>query len=122
MKHGLTSLLVITAIAAGSVGLSSQDDRTLTGQDDRTIYGAGTNSCAQWMEARKTQAWFTAGQWVLGFVSAANYYSKTPPARSDARSMAKWVDDYCRDRSESDLAEAAQELTEALLRAKLQQP
>lgn len=112
MKHGSTSLLVtMLAIAAGSIGLS--------GQSDRTIYGAGTNSCAQWTESRKSRAWFTSGQWVLGFVSAANTYSKTPPAKSDAQSMARWVDDYCRDHEASDLAEAAQQLTEALLTAKL---
>ena len=57
----------------------------------------------------------TAGQWVLGFVSAANQYSTVPPAKAEAREMARWVDDYCREHAESDVAEAAKGLVELLL-------
>jgi hypothetical protein len=112
MKHEITMLLVAgLAIAAGSSGVSTQDNRT--------IYGAGTNTCSQWTESRTGEGWFTAGQWVLGFVSAANRYSKTPPTKSDARSMARWVDDYCRDHADRDVADAAEALVEALMTAKL---
>jgi hypothetical protein len=82
---------------------------------DRTIYGAGTNSCSSWTEAREGDMWFTSGQWILGFVSAANQYSKVPPVKTDARSLASWVDDYCRENPMSDLADAARELVDRLV-------
>jgi hypothetical protein len=108
MSRQVVLVMVAVAVLAESVAL--------VGQDDRTIYGAGTNSCAQWTKTRDGgEGWFTAGQWILGFVSAANQYAKVPPARSDARWMARWVDDYCRDHADQDLAEAAHELVEALL-------
>jgi hypothetical protein len=89
---------------------------TQAGRDDgRTIYGAGTNSCSLWSDARERETWFTSGQWILGFVSAANQYSKVAPAKTDARSLASWVDDYCRERPMSDLADAARELVERLV-------
>jgi hypothetical protein len=108
MPRQIRHFLVAAAVLAASVGL--------IGQDDRTIYGAGTNTCAQWTQARDAgENWFTAGQWILGFVSAANQYAKVPPARSDARWMARWVDDYCREHADHDVADAAHELVEALL-------
>ncbi len=84
-------------------------------QSDRTIYGAGTNSCAHWTETRKGNDWFTAGQWVLGFVSAANQYSRTPPAASNARTIAEWVDNYCQKHPADDLSDASQALVTFLL-------
>lgn len=108
MPRQFVLAIVAAAVLAGSVAL--------LGQDDRTIYGAGTNTCAQWSQARDGgDGWFTAGQWILGFVSAANQYARIPPARSDARWMARWVDDYCREHADHDVAEAAHELVEALL-------
>lgn len=85
------------------------------GDADRTIYGAGTNSCGLWTDAREDDTWFTSGQWILGFISAANQYSKVAPAKTDARSLASWVDDYCREHPASDLAGAARELVERLV-------
>jgi hypothetical protein len=89
---------------------------TQAGSDaDRTIYGAGTNSCSHWTDAREGETWITSGQWILGFVSAANQFSKVPPAKTDARSLASWIDDYCYEHPMSDLAEAARELVEWLI-------
>jgi hypothetical protein len=90
--------------------------RAFSNQDDRRIYGAGTNSCAEWTESRKGDGWITAGQWMLGYVSAANQFSKAAPALSDARSMARWLDDYCVESPEHDLSDATRALVDFLLR------
>lgn len=104
---GLAALVVVAA----SVTVFAQ-----TRVDgDRTTYGAGTNSCGQWSEAREHDAWITSGQWILGFVSAANQYSKVAPTKTDARSLANWVDSYCAAHQTSDLADAARELVEGLV-------
>jgi hypothetical protein len=107
MNRRLVAIGAAATVFVGSLAASMQDDRR--------IYGAGTNSCGQWTEARKGDDWFTAGQWVLGFVSAANQYSKTPPGKSDSRSMASWVDDYCYTNPDHDLSDAAQGLVAFLL-------
>ena len=107
MRHRVALIIGTAVVVAAAVGLF--------GQDDRTIYGAGTNSCDHWTSARAGDAWLTSGQWILGFVSAANRYSKAPPTRSDARSMARWIDEYCRDHPTSDIADATQELVELLV-------
>ena len=98
---------VSIAIFGWTVGVSSQSDRT--------VYGAGTSSCAEWTEARQGERWFGTGQWVLGFVSAVNQYSKETPTQTDARSMASRVDAYCRAHPEDDISDAARELVEYLL-------
>ena len=90
---------------------------TLFSQDDRKIYGAGTTSCARWTESRKgtTNEWTVAGQWVLGFVSAVNQYSKTSPAQVDARSMAVKIDEDRQTYPEDDVSDATRALVEFLL-------
>ena len=111
MTLRLACLMTLFLPVAGFVPSVTQ----LRPEADRTMYGAGTNSCTQWTEARRGDSWFTAGQWVLGFVSAANQYSTVPPAKAEARDMARWVDDYCREHAESDVADAGKGLVELLL-------
>ena len=109
MKAHTAIVIATVVVLGGSVALSSQDDRR--------VYGAGTSSCAQWTEARAidADAWFVTGQWVLGFVSAVNQYSKTVPAQVEARLMARQVDGYCRTYPEDDVSDAARALVEYLL-------
>jgi hypothetical protein len=90
-------------LAVGTVVVSSQGTRR--------IYGAGTNSCAHWTDSRqKNEGWVTSGQWLLGFVSAANVYASAPPSDTDSRAIASWMDSYCSTHADQDLSDAAQEL------------
>ena len=108
MNAQAAAALVTVAILAGS--------GTLFSQDDRTIYGAGANSCAQWTKERaEGAAWLVPAQWLLGYVSAINRYSRTPPARIEARDMALRIDAYCEVRPDDDVSDAAEELVEYLL-------
>ncbi|MQA30021.1 MAG: hypothetical protein GEU82_09310 [Luteitalea sp.] len=112
MSNGRFAACVVSLLAAaGSVVAVAQTGR----EANRTIYGAGTNSCSVWTEARQDERWFTSGQWILGFVSAANQYSKVPPTKTDARTVASWVDDYCYQHATSDLADAARELVDHMV-------
>jgi hypothetical protein len=108
MKYITALLAAALVVAVGSIHL--------TGQAGGTIYGAGTNTCASWTESRKGDTWFTAGQWVLGYVSAVNQYAHTLPARTDSRTMANWVDDYCRENPDDDVAQAANALVDHLMK------
>ena len=83
---------------------------------DNSIYGAGTNSCQHWTESRqKGEGWVTSGQWLLGFVSAANVYATSPPSDTDSRAIAGWVDNYCGSHPDVDLSDAVQELVHFLM-------
>ena len=114
MNHYRVGLSVI-ALAVTSATVTFTQTGNAAREAGRTIYGAGTNSCEQWTDARQRDTWFTAGQWILGFVSAANQYSRIAPVKATARDMARWVDDYCSTNSTSDVAAAAEALVELLV-------
>jgi hypothetical protein len=107
MRYATLLCLVCAGIAVGSLRLLSQGRGT--------IYGAGTNTCVSWTESRTNQSWYTAGQWVLGFVSAVNHYAPAAPVKTDARAMADWIDKYCLQHPDDDVADAAAELVDFLL-------
>jgi hypothetical protein len=78
-------------------------------------YGAGGESCGQWMEARKGTHWYPEGQWVLGWVSAVASYNQQRPLReTHPAAIAAWVDEYCRKQPLSNLADAAESLVAEL--------
>jgi hypothetical protein len=109
MKAHAAVVVFTAALLAGSAAVLSQDERK--------VYGAGTTPCARWTEWRtgNSSEWFVPGQWMLGFVSAVNQYSKAIPAQVDARSMAAQVDAYCRTYPEDDVSDATRALVEVLL-------
>jgi hypothetical protein len=111
MRAKAAAVLAAVALLCGSVALSSQDSRR--------VYGAGTTPCAQWTEARDADAnsWFVMGQWILGYVSAVNQFSKETPAQVEASAMARQVDAYCRTYPQDDISDAARALVELLLTA-----
>lgn len=112
-RLALVVIMSAVAVAGTRAGFSQAG-----GESGRNIYGAGNNSCAQWTDARDRDAWMGAGQWLLGFVSASVMYSKAPPAKTDARTIASWVDKYCLSHSGSDLSDTARELVELLISGK----
>jgi hypothetical protein len=96
------SLIVFMAIASRPEG--AQGGRN---------YGAGAETCGKWTQARKGDGWFTSGQWMLGWVSAAQYYGRTLKP-TDSAGMAGWVDQYCSQHPLNTLAEASVALVEEL--------
>ena len=60
-----------------------------------TGYGAAVESCGTWLANRHRGDWYTDGQWVLGWVSAAGVYQAATLRPTDANAMAVWVDNYC---------------------------
>jgi len=63
------------------------------------VWGAGNASCGQWLEETKREsARAQHTDWVLGFLTAFNYYNPkrqvTPPDRA---SVSAWIDKHCRD-------------------------
>ena len=52
--------------------------------------------------------------WVLGWVSAAGYYSGQPLRDTDSQAIAAWVDKYCHEHPLSKIADAAKSLVETL--------
>jgi len=40
-----------------------------------TIYGLGAKICGTWLEKRRANDHFDMAQWMLGYISAANYYA-----------------------------------------------
>ena len=112
MRKRRSALLVILLVTVAASGTALTQSFNTAG---RAVYGAGNNSCAQWTDARDHDTWATAGQWVLGFVSATAMYSRVSPAKTDARSIANWIDKYCLAHSGSDLSDGARELVELLL-------
>ena len=65
------------------------------------IKGAGATSCGQWVEDRKIDSHYTQLNWVMGFISAYNYYVYTGTApngvfgAADPNAVAVWLDNYC---------------------------
>jgi hypothetical protein len=109
MRAKTAVVVAAVALIGGSVAVSSQDDRR--------VYGAGTLPCTQWTKAREadTDSWSVMGQWILGYVSAVNQYSKVAPAQAEASAMARQVDAYCRTYPQDDVSDAARALVELLL-------
>src|ERR1700736_3501325 len=62
-------------------------------------YGVGLKSCGYWSSASKrTAARQQLSDWILGFVSAYNYYSAEgrDVTFSDGSAFIAWMDGYCR--------------------------
>ncbi len=74
-----------------------------------SVYGAGTNSCGEWVEARKGGDWYSMGQWMLGFVSAATYEGRNLRDTKSV-SLALWMDNYCQSHPLDIIAEATVKL------------
>jgi hypothetical protein len=74
----------------------------------RTIMGAGALPCRRWVDDRKADSYFTAAQWVLGYLSRADrdYPGGTLHA-TDSTAVVTWLDQYCAAHPDDDLETAA---------------
>ena len=79
-------------------------------QGDLIVLGAGGNSCGKWTKKRKDNTWHSSGQWILGFVTAYNYYTpgvSDVAKNADNQGLAAWVDNYCAANPLNDIADAS---------------
>ena len=82
------------------------------------IYGVGLKSCGYWSSAsKKTAARQQLSDWILGFVSAYNYYSADgrDVTSSDGSAFTEWMDRYCRHHPHDVVADAAYRLVVELV-------
>jgi hypothetical protein len=62
------------------------------------VGGMGVNSCGKWLEAAQSPGLREQYKnWVLGFLSGANWYSSTTQARvPDIEAPMAFLDEYCK--------------------------
>ena len=59
-----------------------------------TLYGLGVSTCGTWLEKRRTNDHFDISQWMLGYISAADYYG--PDLKeSEGQAFIFYMDNYC---------------------------
>jgi len=59
-----------------------------------TIYGVGAKTCGTWIEKRRTNDHFDMGQWMLGYISATDYYA-FELKESEGQAFIAYMDNYC---------------------------
>lgn len=59
-----------------------------------TNYGAGTKTCGTWIEKRRTDDYFDMAQWMLGYISATDYYA-FDLKESEGQAFIAYMDNYC---------------------------
>lgn len=59
------------------------------------VYGVGGDFCGQWVTKRKGDDWYSMGQWMLGYITAAQDQAGQEFKNTDSQSMAVWLDNYC---------------------------
>lgn len=79
-----------------------------------TIYGAGARSCGEWVTNRSSDRWIDMGEWMLGFITAAEYYNDYDLKHSDSEAFAVWMDNYCKQNPLKDLNSGAEQLVQEL--------
>lgn len=83
---------------------------------DSAVFGVGNESCGRWLEVRRDDNDLASSyiHWVSGWVSASTHDSALRFNKTDIESMAAFTDKYCRENPRSSIAEAANDLVEAL--------
>lgn len=110
MKRALLVGVLVVTMALPCVGATQRREQ----EPPKTIkvYGPGLLSCGRWVEERKKGATATATFmefWLLGWVSAAGYYTKGLPP-TDSSAMFAWMDKYCAEYPLEQFALAATDL------------
>jgi hypothetical protein len=90
-KVSASSCLSIAAILAALISPSASAQL----QKQLSIYGAGSQSCGTWSTDTRFRG--DRQSWVLGFVSAYNFYAPGDTAVNppDNGAITGWMDSYC---------------------------
>lgn len=88
---------------------------TATATESISVIGTGTLSCGVWLEnSKSSEARALYTQWVVGFLSAHNYYLSNKQASvPDLSTAGAWLDSYCRKNPLHMVISAAAALVEA---------
>jgi len=112
MRFRATAAMAAMLLCAASLGSA----QTATpGVQHMVGYGAGGPSCGKWLAERKGTNWYTMGQWLLGWLTAAGYYNVRGGLReTDSDAATAWVDNYCREHPLDNLVVAPGHLVDEL--------
>ncbi|MCK5359446.1 MAG: hypothetical protein KAJ95_02405 [Gammaproteobacteria bacterium] len=79
------------------------------------MLGAGKVSCKEWQSQRATTEYFSAGNWILGFLSATAWSTgEDILTASKADALFNAIDGYCEKHPKQSIADAAMELVDHL--------
>lgn len=84
-----------------------------------TVYGFGLFPCTAWLHSRDASSTgYTYSMWVLGWVSAAGYYSGQRLREFDAGHLDDRMDSYCGDHPRNPIRDGAASLVDELSKTK----
>ena len=84
--------------------------------DNVRMMGAGNVSCQEWEKLRATSAYFSAGNWILGFLSSTAWTTGVDIlAAKSTDFLFTAVDEFCLANPKLSISEAAVELSYYLL-------
>ena len=80
------------------------------------MMGAGNVSCKEWAQLRTSVEYFSAGNWVLGFLSSTAWNTgEDILSVKKADSLFKAVDEFCSIQVDQSIADAAVEIASQML-------
>lgn len=78
--------------------------------------GAGNVTCKEWTQLRTSTEYFSAGNWLLGFLSSTAWNSgKDILSAKKAEVLFKAVDEFCSKEPDQNIADAAVGLADQML-------
>lgn len=107
MKSLLLSTLLLTSVSLPYSSVSADTVRMM---------GAGNVSCKEWSQLRVSTEYFSAGNWILGFLSSTAWTTGNDIlSGKKADILFTAIDDFCTKMPEQTIAEAAVELASHML-------
>ena len=87
-------------------------------QKQLAVYGVGSQSCGVWTKDASSPYGAVRRSWVLGFVSAYNFYAPgdTAVLPADNAAMTVWMDNYCASHPLESIVNASLRLVDELRR------
>jgi hypothetical protein len=87
MRSAVSTLVAVVALATVLSGARAQEV---------SVWGTGQESCGKWLAQRTNNVNRTIlHNWILGFISGSNWYSRSQARPPDSDAVATFVDQYC---------------------------
>lgn len=96
---------------------------SMTAWADWAVKGEGNFSCSEYVSAKRSNEakLYSSVTWVQGFISGVNHQRALPEGSDSylgqdmpAASIARWLEKYCQENLQNDLADAAEALVKEL--------
>jgi len=108
MNPGRTTIALLTGLLFSVVSMPATSAVRMM--------GAGNVSCTEWAQLRSSNEYFSAGNWMLGFLSSTAWNTGTDIlASKNTEILFKLVDEYCTKMPQQTIADAAVELANHFL-------